>query len=127
YRKADEREPLLAAMQIFLPRIQQLISQLLADATIFSVLIQKQVIKIFHALVQVGLNDCPNLFTLEVDEDDRPELAWWKCKKWALRIITRLFERWVQEQRSRVRVLRESKVIILIPLVLTTDMEALAM
>lgn len=31
--------------------------------------------------------------TLEVDEDDRPELAWWKCKKWALRIITRLFER----------------------------------
>lgn len=31
--------------------------------------------------------------TLEVDEDDRPELAWWKCKKWASRIITRLFER----------------------------------
>uniref|UniRef100_A0A669B6W5 Importin 8 n=1 Tax=Oreochromis niloticus TaxID=8128 RepID=A0A669B6W5_ORENI len=85
YRKADEREPLLAAMQIFLPRIQQLISQLLVDATIFSVLIQKQILKIFHALVQE---------TLEVDEDDRPELAWWKCKKWALRIITRLFERY---------------------------------
>uniref|UniRef100_A0A1A8DBJ0 Importin 8 n=2 Tax=Nothobranchius kadleci TaxID=1051664 RepID=A0A1A8DBJ0_NOTKA len=32
--------------------------------------------------------------TLEVDEDDRPELAWWKCKKWALHIITRLFERY---------------------------------
>uniref|UniRef100_A0A8C4F1C5 Importin N-terminal domain-containing protein n=1 Tax=Dicentrarchus labrax TaxID=13489 RepID=A0A8C4F1C5_DICLA len=85
YRKADEREPLLAAMQIFLPRIQQLISQLLVDSTIFSVLIQKQILKIFHALVQE---------TLEVDEDDRPELAWWKCKKWALRIITRLFERY---------------------------------
>lgn len=56
YRKADEREPLLAAMQIFLPRIQQLISQLLADSTIFSVLIQKQILKIFHALVQVGLH-----------------------------------------------------------------------
>uniref|UniRef100_A0A8C9YY90 Importin 8 n=1 Tax=Sander lucioperca TaxID=283035 RepID=A0A8C9YY90_SANLU len=85
YRKADEREPLLAAMQIFMPKIQQLISQLLPDATIFSVLIQKQILKIFHALVQE---------TLEVDEDDRPELAWWKCKKWALRIITRLFERY---------------------------------
>uniref|UniRef100_A0A7N6AV76 Importin N-terminal domain-containing protein n=1 Tax=Anabas testudineus TaxID=64144 RepID=A0A7N6AV76_ANATE len=85
YRKADEREPLLAAMQIFLLRIQQLISQLLADSTIFSVLIQKQILKIFHALVQE---------TLEVDEDDRPELAWWKCKKWAMRIITRLFERY---------------------------------
>uniref|UniRef100_A0A3B4XMZ9 Importin 8 n=1 Tax=Seriola lalandi dorsalis TaxID=1841481 RepID=A0A3B4XMZ9_SERLL len=114
YRKADEREPLLAAMQIFLPRIQQLISQLLADATIFSVLIQKHILKIFHALVQYSLplqlinntvmtqwmeilrdimdRDVP-AETLEVDEDDRPELAWWKCKKWSLRIITRLFER----------------------------------
>lgn len=65
YRKADEREPLLAAMQIFLPRIQQLISQLLTDATIFSVLIQKQVLKIFHALVQVVLavqsNNMPSI------------------------------------------------------------------
>uniref|UniRef100_A0A8C4F2V0 Importin N-terminal domain-containing protein n=1 Tax=Dicentrarchus labrax TaxID=13489 RepID=A0A8C4F2V0_DICLA len=115
YRKADEREPLLAAMQIFLPRIQQLISQLLVDSTIFSVLIQKQILKIFHALVQYSLplqlinntvmtqwmeilraimdRDVP-AETLEVDEDDRPELAWWKCKKWALRIITRLFERY---------------------------------
>uniref|UniRef100_A0A8C5HK95 Importin N-terminal domain-containing protein n=1 Tax=Gouania willdenowi TaxID=441366 RepID=A0A8C5HK95_GOUWI len=115
YRKADEREPLLAAMKIFLPRIQQLISQLLIDATIFSVLIQKQILKIFHALVQYSLplqlinntvmtqwmeilraimdRDVP-AETLEVDEDDRPELAWWKCKKWAMRIINRLFERY---------------------------------
>lgn len=53
YKNADERKPLLAAMKIFLPRIQQLITQLLADGTIFSVLIQKQILKIFHALVQV--------------------------------------------------------------------------
>uniref|UniRef100_A0A673X1T9 Importin 8 n=1 Tax=Salmo trutta TaxID=8032 RepID=A0A673X1T9_SALTR len=85
YKKADERDPLLAAMQIFLPRIQQLITQLLPDGTIFSVLIQKQILKIFHALVQE---------TLEVDEDDRPDLVWWKSKKWALHIVTRLFERY---------------------------------
>jgi importin-8 len=53
YKKAEERDPLLAAMQIFLPRIQQLVTQLLPDGTIFSVLIQKQILKIFHALVQV--------------------------------------------------------------------------
>uniref|UniRef100_A0A3B3CP37 Importin 8 n=1 Tax=Oryzias melastigma TaxID=30732 RepID=A0A3B3CP37_ORYME len=115
YRKADERQPLLAAMQIFLPRIQQLISQLLVDSTIFSVLVQKQILKVFHALVQYSLplqligntvmtqwmevfrstmdRDVP-AETLEVDEDDRPELAWWKCKKWAMRILTRLFERY---------------------------------
>ncbi|XP_037551691.1 importin-8 [Nematolebias whitei] len=115
YRKADEREPMLAAMHIFLPRIQQLISQLLVDVTIFSVLIQKQILKIFYAFVQYSLplqlinnkvmtqwmeilrsimdRDVP-AETLEVDEDDRPELGWWKCKKWALHIITRLFERY---------------------------------
>lgn len=53
FRKAEERDPLLAAMQIFLPRIQQIITQLLSDATSISVLIQKQILKIFHALVQV--------------------------------------------------------------------------
>ncbi|XP_051911793.1 importin-8 isoform X1 [Hippocampus zosterae] len=115
YRKEEEREPLLAAMQIFLPRIQQLIIQLLNDATIFSVLIQKQILKIFHSLIQYSLplqlitttvmtqwmeifraimdRDVP-AETLELDEDDRPELSWWKCKKWALRVITRLFKRY---------------------------------
>ncbi|XP_014008606.1 importin-8 isoform X2 [Salmo salar] len=115
YKKAEERDPLLAAMQIFLPRIQQLITQLLPDSTIFSVLIQKQILKIFHALVQYSLplqlinntvitqwmeilravmdRDVPPE-TLEVDEDDRPDLVWWKSKKWALHIITRLFERY---------------------------------
>uniref|UniRef100_A0A8C5UZ13 Importin 8 n=1 Tax=Microcebus murinus TaxID=30608 RepID=A0A8C5UZ13_MICMU len=32
--------------------------------------------------------------TLHFDEDDRPELVWWKCKKWALHIVARLFERY---------------------------------
>lgn len=115
FKRAKERDPLLAAMQIFLPRIQQLISQLLADATVFSVLIQKQILKIFHALIQYSLplqlinntvitqwmeilravvdRDVPPE-TLEVDEDDRPQLVWWKCKKWALYIINNLFERY---------------------------------
>ncbi|XP_036374113.1 importin-8 [Megalops cyprinoides] len=115
YKKAEERDPLLAAMQVFLPRIQQQVTQLLPDATVFSVLIQKQILKIFHALVQYSLplqlinntiltqwmeilravvdRDIPPE-TLEVDEDDRPELVWWKCKKWALHILTRLFERY---------------------------------
>ncbi|XP_031438551.1 importin-8 isoform X1 [Clupea harengus] len=115
FKKAEERDPLIAAMQIFLPRLQQLMSQLIPDATVFSVLIQKQILKIFHALIQYSLplqlinNTVMTQWmeilravtdrgvppeTLEVDEDDRPQLVWWKCKKWALHIITRLFERY---------------------------------
>ncbi|KAH0514418.1 Importin-8 [Microtus ochrogaster] len=115
YKKAEEREPLLAAMQIFLPRIQQQILQLLPDASHYSVSLQKQILKIFYALVQYALplqlvthqtmTTWMEIFrtiidrtvppeTLQIDEDDRPELVWWKCKKWALHIVARLFERY---------------------------------
>ncbi|XP_006069168.2 importin-8 isoform X2 [Bubalus bubalis] len=115
YKKAEEREPLIAAMQIFLPRIQQQIMQLLPDSSHYSVLIQKQILKIFYALVQYALplqlvnNQTMTAWmeifrtiidrtvppeTLQIDEDDRPELVWWKCKKWALHIVARLFERY---------------------------------
>lgn len=30
----------------------------------------------------------PNL-----DDEERVELPWWKCKKWALHILHRMFER----------------------------------
>ncbi|XP_038174774.1 importin-8 isoform X2 [Arvicola amphibius] len=115
YKKAEEREPLLAAMQIFLPRIQQQILQLLPDASHYSVSLQKQILKIFYALVQYALplqlvthqtmTTWMEIFrtiidrtvppeTLQIEEDDRPELVWWKCKKWALHIVARLFERY---------------------------------
>lgn len=115
YKKAEEREPLIAAMQIFLPRTQQQIVQLLPDASHHSVLLQKQILKIFYALVQYALplqlvnhqtmTTWMEIFrtiidrtvppeTLQIDEDDRPELVWWKCKKWALHIVARLFERY---------------------------------
>ena len=55
YKKAEERDPLIAAMQIFLPRIQQQMIQLLPDNSHYSVLLQKQILKIFYALVQVGI------------------------------------------------------------------------
>ncbi|XP_027700157.1 importin-8 isoform X3 [Vombatus ursinus] len=115
YKKSEEREPLIAAMQVFLPRIQQQIIQLLPDPSHYSVLLQKQILKIFYALVQYALPlqlvnnqtmmQWMEIFrtiidrivppeTLQIDEDDRPELVWWKCKKWALHIVSRLFERY---------------------------------
>lgn len=31
--------------------------------------------------------------TNAVEEEERVDLPWWKCKKWALHILHRLFER----------------------------------
>uniref|UniRef100_A0A671PP07 Importin-7-like n=1 Tax=Sinocyclocheilus anshuiensis TaxID=1608454 RepID=A0A671PP07_9TELE len=85
YKKPEERQPLVAAMQIFMPMLKDRFIQLLPDPSNDSVLVQKQIFKILYALVQE---------TLQVDEDERPELPWWKCKKWALHILARLFERY---------------------------------
>ncbi|XP_077995074.1 importin-7-like [Glandiceps talaboti] len=115
YKKPEERGPLNAAMQLILPLIHQRCQQLLPDASELSVLMQKQILKIFFALVQYNLP--LELITKEVfigwmkvvrviierpvpdecqqvDEEDRPELIWWKCKKWAMHILARVFERY---------------------------------
>lgn len=53
YKKPEERSPLVAAMQHFLPVLKDRFIQLLSDQSDQSVLIQKQIFKIFYALVQV--------------------------------------------------------------------------
>jgi importin-8 len=30
----------------------------------------------------------------QIDVDERPELSWWKIKKWAVRILNRIFDRY---------------------------------
>jgi hypothetical protein len=88
---------------------------LLTDQSQESTYLQKMILKIFYVLVQVSLNltmmsledfarwmelirqivDRPvPQETLTVDEEERPELVWWKCKKWALHIMSRIFERY---------------------------------
>jgi len=115
YKKAEERKPLTEAMNLLLPQIYNLICQLLPDDSQDSVTIQKQILKIYFALTQYSLplglitremfgnwmevlrqiseSDVP-AHTHQVDVDDRPELIWWKKKKWALHTLTRLFERY---------------------------------
>uniref|UniRef100_A0A8C2DCV8 Importin 7 n=1 Tax=Cyprinus carpio TaxID=7962 RepID=A0A8C2DCV8_CYPCA len=115
YKKPEERQPLVAAMQIFMPMLKDRFIQLLPDQSSDSALVQKQIFKILYALFQYNLplelinrqiltdwmdilktvvdRDVPPE-ALQVDEDERPELPWWKCKKWALHILARLFERY---------------------------------
>uniref|UniRef100_A0AAQ4QTP5 Importin N-terminal domain-containing protein n=1 Tax=Gasterosteus aculeatus aculeatus TaxID=481459 RepID=A0AAQ4QTP5_GASAC len=115
YKKPEERQPLVAAMHIFMPMLKERFIQLLPDHSSDSVLIQKQIFKILYALFQYNLplelinrqnltewmeilktvvdRDVPPE-TMQIDEDERPELPWWKCKKWALHIMARLFERY---------------------------------
>jgi len=87
----------------------------MADASQESAYLQKMILKIFYALVQFSLS--LEMLSIEdfgrwmelvrqvverpvppeaetVDEEDRPELVWWKCKKWAIHLMARIFERY---------------------------------
>lgn len=55
YKKPDDRAPLNEAMHLLLPMIYQRCVQLLPDNSEVSVLLQKQILKIFFALVQYTL------------------------------------------------------------------------
>ncbi|KAL1517411.1 hypothetical protein ABEB36_001178 [Hypothenemus hampei] len=115
YRKAEERVPLHEAMNLLLPQLYQLEVRLLPDPSEQSVLLQKEGLKVYFALTQYILpldliskeafaqwmEICRQVvertvppIALQPDEDERPDLPWWKCKKWAVHVLCRMFERY---------------------------------
>lgn len=114
YKRAEERVPLNEAMNLLLPMIYQLMLTLMNNETEQSVLMQKQILKIYYALTQFSLPldlitketfsqwmeicrqiaDRPVPDCSHLDDDEKPEFAWWKTKKWALHIMVRMFERY---------------------------------
>ena len=115
YKRSEDRGPLNEAMNLLLPVIYRSMLTLLNDPSEQSVLLQKQILKIYYALTQYTLPldlitremfsqwmeicrqiaarpipDCS-----ELDDDEKPEFPWWKTKKWALHIMLRMFERFV--------------------------------
>lgn len=115
YKKADERTPLTEAMQRLLPLLYGVMNQLLSlEPNEECVLLQKQILKIFHAMTQYCLPldlitnevftqwmhiccrviESPVPDSSQLDEDERLEMPWWKAKKWALHICCRTFDRY---------------------------------
>ncbi|CAF0864105.1 unnamed protein product [Rotaria sp. Silwood1] len=115
YKKVEDRGPMDDVMFVILPLLHQRFMQLFAhNDSDQSALIQKQILKIFHAYTQLHLSfrvlptqtmatwldTCCAVIERRLperldalDEDDRAEHPWWKCKKWALHILIRTFER----------------------------------
>lgn len=110
YRTSDERGPLDDAMNALLPLLYQRCGQLLADPSDLSIQLQKQILKIFFAFTQYHLplkvitnevfSQWMDIFRMILErpkvrnfENENEEENWWKCKKWALHILSRIFER----------------------------------
>ena len=113
FKKGEARAPLKEVMDLLFPRLYHILANLMPNDSLECVVIQKQILKIFFTFTHFVLSldwinkeifgqwmellrvitesNVPD-HTLQVDEEERPSLIWWKNKKWALRILSRLFE-----------------------------------
>eukprot|EP00095_Tigriopus_kingsejongensis_P004972 maker-scaffold96_size378025-snap-gene-2.39 protein:Tk04972 transcript:maker-scaffold96_size378025-snap-gene-2.39-mRNA-1 annotation:"Importin-7" len=115
YKKREDRVPLNEAMNLLLPPTFELLNKCMGDMSGPATEVRKLILKIFFALTQyllplellpretlkVWLERVRQILLLPipdatqaVDEDERPQLIWWKEKKWAMHILTRFFERY---------------------------------
>uniref|UniRef100_A0A182IM19 Uncharacterized protein n=1 Tax=Anopheles atroparvus TaxID=41427 RepID=A0A182IM19_ANOAO len=114
YKKSAERGPLTEAMNLLLPQMYTIMLSVLNEPSEQSVLMQKQILKIYYALTQYSLPleviskddfaswmeicrqilERPAPDSSHIEEEERPQLPWWKTKKWASHIILRMFERY---------------------------------
>uniref|UniRef100_A0A182VLJ7 Importin N-terminal domain-containing protein n=1 Tax=Anopheles merus TaxID=30066 RepID=A0A182VLJ7_ANOME len=114
YKKSAERGPLTEAMNLLLPQIYTIMMSVINEPSEQSVLLQKQILKIFYALTQYSLPlevitkevfacwmeicrqilERPAPDSAHMEEEERPQLPAWKTKKWASHIILRMFERY---------------------------------
>lgn len=118
YKNVNDRKAFIEALKVLLPTACQRLAQLLQNDPLSeqSCQLQKQILKTFHAILQYSLpmgiltrdvfeqwmniiieianRDVPEEVQKDVLADDRPDLVWWKCKKWSLHLMARIFERY---------------------------------
>lgn len=115
YKSTKDREAYHKAMRHLLPMFLERLCQLVEDQSDASVLAQKQILKIFFTFIQFILPldvldqtavanwiEVCNMILVravpdhveQIDREERQELSWWKVKKWSIRILNRIFDRY---------------------------------
>ena len=119
YKKSEECGARNEVLKVALPLLYSRAAAMLADQSDPVVEMRKLILKIFHCVTQYFYpldtisNEscqqwfvmCQNVLEQEVpehvncfeDDDEKETSVWWKVKKWASRIMHRLFERSVNK------------------------------
>ncbi|XP_037584370.1 importin-7 [Cebus imitator] len=117
YKKPEERSPLVAAMQHFLPVLKDRFIQLLSDQSDQSVLIQKQIFKIFYALVQytlpLELINQQNLtewieILKTVVNRDVPNVSFFLIENFFSKVLLKVLYQYKEKQYMAPRVLQQT-------------------
>ncbi|CAD5234879.1 unnamed protein product [Bursaphelenchus xylophilus] len=115
YKRQVDKKPFLETMARLLPVFYARFAAIIDDQSQEANVLQKLMLKIFYCFIQFSLSTdalTPESFghwlalfvkiverdipteVEQIDYEDRDETIWWKCKKWALKIIERVFERY---------------------------------
>lgn len=114
YKKTKEKASSLEAMFHFLPLMRQRCLDLMTDSSKELMVVKKIIIKTFFTLVHFSLpmtlvneevfNQWMEIAKCmleaptppecdQLEEDEKGDSVWWKCKKWAIHLMSRVFER----------------------------------
>jgi len=115
YKKKEDRTHLDEVMTYLLPQLVEIFRKCATDESSNAALVRKTVIKNFYAFTQyllptkvltqevttqwmellnATITRAVPESTLQIDEDERPQLPCWKEKKWAMHVVTRFFDRY---------------------------------
>eukprot|EP00112_Aurelia_sp_Birch-Aquarium-sp1_P018256 Seg4332.3 transcript_id=Seg4332.3/GoldUCD/mRNA.D3Y31 product=Importin-7 protein_id=Seg4332.3/GoldUCD/D3Y31 len=114
YKNKSDRGPVIKVMEHFLSILHNRCVSLMKDDSAESCVMQSKILKIFKSLIQLHLplelinqNNFPQwmgVFKTIIDrpipehakswdEDEQPS-PWWKCKKWGVTVLFRIFDRY---------------------------------
>lgn len=114
YRRHQEKQPMFDCMAVVLPLVYARFEHLVMTGTEESAVLEHYILKIFYCLTQFSMNtDLINVETFgrwvallvrilerpiphniaELPDEDQGETFSWKCKKWAMKTITKIFDR----------------------------------
>ncbi|VDP29974.1 unnamed protein product, partial [Heligmosomoides polygyrus] len=85
FKRSKEKETIAVPISKIEPLVFYHCNQLLNNQSAEAVVIKKQGLKTIYVLTQLD--------TIE-DRDERAHTVWWKCKKWAIKLLDRVFDRY---------------------------------
>lgn len=116
FKRSKEKETIAVPISKIEPLVFYHCNQLLNNQSAEAVVIKKQGLKTIYVLTQFSINfsmlpierlddwiqfsitvlsqDCPSELDTIEDRDERAHTVWWKCKKWAIKLLDRVFDRY---------------------------------
>ncbi|VDO62480.1 unnamed protein product [Haemonchus placei] len=90
FKRTKDKDVIAAPVSKIEPLVFYHCKQMLDNQSAEAVIIKKQGLKIIYVMTQLNSID---------DREERAQTVWWKCKKWAMKLLDRIFDRGLRHSR----------------------------